>query len=231
MSPADSVNVISKSGPYEVKSPWEKRGNEAIEEFERNLNATDYEYHSMFEVPELSAAKQKQIDEYTINPPFRCSYNVVPEDTKTQKKLAPDKNPPTRQPWTYGSLPADPVPIKVMERPPTALWSMPPEDKKKVQMESSGDPILDSLRNQLRSRGASGIAGLARKFKIMDDDGSGTLCLDEFRKGMRECEVVDLSDKAVCHLFRYFGKKFSFEKKIYSCGLRRPGRLWLHQLR
>eukprot|EP01034_Spumella_vulgaris_P021909 gene21908-27986_t len=73
-------------------------------------------------------------------------------------------------------------------------------------MESSGDPILDSLRAQLKSHGASGIAGLARKFKIMDDDGSGTLNLDEFRKGMKECDVCELSDKAVCHLFRYFDR-------------------------
>ena len=37
-------------------------------------------------------------------------------------------------------------------------------------MESSGDPILDNLRMQLKKHGASGILGLARKFKIMDDD-------------------------------------------------------------
>ncbi len=207
MSPPDSSNNNSKSDGYSVKSPWEKRGNEAIEEFERNLNAAEYEYHSMFEVPPLSAEKQAQIDNYSMNPPFRTSYNIVEEDKKTAKKLAPGKNPPTRQPWTYGSLPADPVPMKIMEKPPTALWTVAPDpNKKKDVMESSGDPILDSLRLQLKSRGASGFAGLARKFKIMDDDGSGTLSLDEFRKGMRECEVVDLSDKAVCHLFRYFGE-------------------------
>ena len=37
-------------------------------------------------------------------------------------------------------------------------------------MESSGDPILDNLRMQLKKHGANGILGLARKFKIMDDD-------------------------------------------------------------
>jgi hypothetical protein len=209
MSPKDPD--WNKGGTYPVKSPWDKRGDEAIQEFERSLNTTEYEYHSMFEVPKLSAAKQQQIDDYTMNPPFRTSYNIVEEPLKTQRKLAPGKNPPTRQPWTYGSLPSDPVPMKIHEKPPTALWTVDPRDaKKKEVIESSGDPILDSLRAQLRSHGASGIAGLARKFKIMDDDGSGFLSLDEFRKGMRECEVCELSDKSVCHLFRYFGEFYVF---------------------
>ena len=53
-------------------------------------------------------------------------------------------------------------------------------------------------------QGASGILGLARKFKIMDDDNSGNLDMPEFCKAMRECEIADMSKKAVEHLFRYF---------------------------
>jgi hypothetical protein len=82
---------------------------------------------------------------------------------------------------------------------------MPKAEEKKETVISTGDPILDSLIAQLKSHGASGIAGLARKFRIMDDDGSGELSLDEFKKGMKECKLVDLSDKAISHLFRYFG--------------------------
>lgn len=170
--------------------------------------ASEYKYHSMFEVPELTEKQKKVIAEYKMNPPFRCSYNQVPEDKRTAKKLAPAmKNPATRRPWEYGSVPADPVPKKIFPRPPTALWSVPPPvEDTSSQMPSSGDPVLDSLRLQLRKHGAAGIAGLSRKFRIMDDDQSGTLDMQEFVKGMKECKVADLSDKALKHLFRYFGK-------------------------
>ncbi|KAJ1405514.1 hypothetical protein B484DRAFT_314002, partial [Ochromonadaceae sp. CCMP2298] len=59
---------------------------------------------------------------------------------------------------------------------------------------------------QLKSHGAAGIAGLSRKFRIMDDDESGTLDMPEFVKGMKECKVCDLGDKALKHLFRFFDK-------------------------
>ena len=51
--------------------------------------------------------------------------------------------------------------------------------------------------------GANGILGLGRKFRIMDDDSNGSLDMAEFSKAMRECELVDLSKKAIEHLFRY----------------------------
>ena len=130
---------------------------------------------------------------------------IVDEEKRTAKKMAEGVRVVTRQPWTYGSLPADPVAKKVADRPATALWDMPKVTAVKESVFSTGDPILDSLIAQLKSHGASGIAGLARKFKIMDDDGSGALSMDEFKKGMKECELVDLSDKAISHLFRYFG--------------------------
>ena len=36
--------------------------------------------------------------------------------------------------------------------------------------------------------------GLSRKFRIMDDDGSGALSVAEFKKAMRECSL-ELSDE------------------------------------
>ena len=72
-------------------------------------------------------------------------------------------------------------------------------------MESSGDPILDKLRLTLKERGASGIFGLAKKFKIMDDDNSGYLSEAEFSKAMTECRM-ELTKQQLKHLFRYFDK-------------------------
>jgi len=50
----------------------------------------------------------------------------------------------------------------------------------------SGDTLLASLRESLKEHGASGIFGLARKFKIADDDGSGSIDLSEFTKVISE---------------------------------------------
>jgi hypothetical protein len=45
-----------------------------------------------------------------------------------------------------------------------------------------------------------GIIGIQRKFKIMDDDGSKTLNLSEFKKAMRECNL-DLGDTVISPFF------------------------------
>lgn len=196
---------------YKMKSLFDEDPAIAKKQEQQRQAAQEYKFKSMFEVPPLTEKQQKVIDEYEMNPPFRTSYNQVPEDKRTAKKLAPNKNPTTRQPWTYGSVPADPVTKKIFERPQTALWSVPPKaNQTRNDMPSSGDPILDSLRIQLKKQGAAGIAGLSRKFRIMDDDGNGTLCLREFMKGMKECKVADLSDKALKHLFLYFGMNPSY---------------------
>ncbi len=47
----------------------------------------------------------------------------------------------------------------------------------------------------------SGIFGLGRKFKIMDDDGSKTINMSEFIKAMRETEVI-LDDASLRALFK-----------------------------
>lgn len=59
------------------------------------------------------------------------------------------------------------------------------------------------LIHVLPLQGGDGIHGLGRKFRIMDDNSSGSLDMAEFSKAMRECELVDLSKKAIEHIFRY----------------------------
>ena len=62
---------------------------------------------------------------------------------------------------------------------------------------------VEALREQLKSRGARGIVGLQRKFRIMDDDGSKTLNMIEFKKAIRECGLK-LTDFQMSQLFSYF---------------------------
>ena len=63
--------------------------------------------------------------------------------------------------------------------------------------------ILERLREELARRGARGIVGIGRKFRIMDDDGSKSLSLGEFKKAMRECSL-DLTDTEMRMLFQHF---------------------------
>jgi Ca2+-binding EF-hand superfamily protein len=47
----------------------------------------------------------------------------------------------------------------------------------------------------------------------MDDDNSGSLDMPEFCKAMKECEIADMSKKAMEHLFRYFDSDDSGDLK------------------
>jgi Ca2+-binding EF-hand superfamily protein len=64
--------------------------------------------------------------------------------------------------------------------------------------------MLTNLKKELKGRaGATGFIGLQRKFRIMDDDGSKTLDLGEFKKAMKEMNM-NLSDAELRMLFEYF---------------------------
>lgn len=67
------------------------------------------------------------------------------------------------------------------------------------------DPVLQKLKTQLSSRGAKGIIGLGRLFRIMDDDRSNTLSFSEFKKAMREFGM-NLNDTETILLFKRFDK-------------------------
>ncbi|XP_060080714.1 calcyphosin-like protein isoform X2 [Ylistrum balloti] len=63
------------------------------------------------------------------------------------------------------------------------------QQKSKKALRSATDPV-ERLRLQCLSRGASGIKGLGRAFKIMDDDGNRSIDFKEFSKGIHDYGVV-----------------------------------------
>ncbi|OCU00524.1 calcyphosin-like protein [Xenopus laevis] len=64
------------------------------------------------------------------------------------------------------------------------------------------DPV-EKLRLQCLARGASGIKGLGRAFRIMDDNRSSTLDLEEFSKGLQNFGI-SLQPSEVLDIFHQF---------------------------
>jgi calcyphosin len=89
----------------------------------------------------------------------------------------------------------------------------PPAQKKSVNpsslsalSQSCGQGVektLTQLRKEMASRGARGISGIGRRFKIADDNENGSLCLDEFKKVMQEC-AIEMSEQDSRQLFNHF---------------------------
>lgn len=68
-------------------------------------------------------------------------------------------------------------------------------------LKNSTSPI-QKLRYACLMRGANGIKGLGRSFRIMDDDGSKTLDMREFRDGLRDYGLRELDDQTIADVFR-----------------------------
>ena len=67
----------------------------------------------------------------------------------------------------------------------------------------NGQELLERLRKKLKSRGAHGIIGLARNFKIMDDNHSLSLDKYEFSKAMTDF-MLGFSQNEMNTLFSLF---------------------------
>ncbi|XP_062290340.1 calcyphosine-like b [Scomber scombrus] len=76
--------------------------------------------------------------------------------------------------------------------------------KAKQQLSQSADPV-ERLRLQCLTRGSSGIKGLGRVFKIMDDDRNRSLDLKEFLKGLNDYGVMMDKQEALT-LFQHFDR-------------------------
>jgi len=65
------------------------------------------------------------------------------------------------------------------------------------------DPVMSKLRACMALRGAKGVFGLRRLFRIMDDDNSNSLSFAEFKKAMQEM-AMNLSESELVKLFKRF---------------------------
>ena len=70
-------------------------------------------------------------------------------------------------------------------------------------VQHSDDDLVKMFRDKLASRGARGILGMQRIFKIMDDNNNGTLEIQEFWKAV--CDFrIQVSPEEARNLFDLF---------------------------
>lgn len=74
-----------------------------------------------------------------------------------------------------------------------------------VSSKSSESPLLLKFREKIQSRGGKGIIGLARQFKIFDDNNSKSLDYDEFAKAIKDFGV-GLNQNEIKVLFGIFDR-------------------------
>lgn len=67
------------------------------------------------------------------------------------------------------------------------------------------EDALEKLRLKCLERGARGIRGLGRAFRIMDNDGNRSLSLEEFKKGVKDYGL-SLDDELLNQLFAQLDK-------------------------
>jgi len=51
--------------------------------------------------------------------------------------------------------------------------------------------LINRVADRLKARGARGIIGLGRSFRVIDDNATGTLDRNEFAKAMRDYRISD----------------------------------------
>jgi Ca2+-binding EF-hand superfamily protein len=81
--------------------------------------------------------------------------------------------------------------------------------------------LLEKFRFQIKQHGATGIAGLGRKFEIIDDSGDGKIDIKEFKKACKEL-TFDWTDANIKELFDFFdtNKSTKIDYDQFLIGLR-----------
>jgi hypothetical protein len=81
----------------------------------------------------------------------------------------------------------------------------PPKTAVPKPAQDQVERLIDVLRARLNARGARGIIGLGKSFRIMDDNRSRSLDIEEFIKAMRDYGT-GLSDREAPTLFLGFDR-------------------------
>ena len=89
------------------------------------------------------------------------------------------------------------------------IFNRPDPTVKKVEAGLAGNAneakILEHIQAKIAARGARGISGIGKKFKIADDNNSKSLDAQEFKKAMSDFRI-GLNDQQVITAFKIFDR-------------------------
>jgi 6,7-dimethyl-8-ribityllumazine synthase len=118
--------------------------------------------------------------------------------------------------------------LKMKTNPKTITVTAPPvvgEVYKPVEIEKQTTPdgLIFALRQSLKEHGTNGIFGIARKFRIIDDDNSKSIDLDEFKKAINE-HAMNWTAEQIKTVFDFFDrdKSGSISYEEFLRGVREP---------
>jgi Ca2+-binding EF-hand superfamily protein len=92
-------------------------------------------------------------------------------------------------------------------------------------MSYSEQQLVEQFQTKLAGRGARGIIGLQKQFKIMDDDRSMDLDIYEFKKAIKDFRI-GIQDKDIERLFNIFDRdrssKISYDEFLRTVRVNIP---------
>jgi len=119
-------------------------------------------YKPMWEPQAMTEKQVRMIENYKMKTPYERDDGVAAPSAPLTKKTAASSK--TIAPWAHGTEPAPKSNYRRVEQPQTVLWdNLEKKPASEEVVESSGDPVLDGFRAQLKKRGAPGILGLSKK--------------------------------------------------------------------
>jgi calcium-binding protein CML len=77
----------------------------------------------------------------------------------------------------------------------------------------SGKTLLETLKKKVNERGAKGIIGLVKAFKIIDADKSNTISMDEFKQGLKNYKL-GFDDADIESVFKEFDRNHDSQLDI-----------------
>ena len=190
---------------------------EEFQEYYNNVSAS-IDNDQYFELMMSNTWKLTEPPAYTKNK----AWTNKDQEGEAPARAAPPRRPETNQAARPASRQSEPreeakAPTLGAAKRPTKLKSgAPPRSPPPTEQPSAGatgaplrggsvEALLDRFRTKLAARGTRGILGLARQFKIMDDDNSKNLSLEEFRKACKDYRV-DIADGELDQLYRAFDR-------------------------
>ena len=166
---------------YEVTAPWAEPATDEKAIISRKLQSiSSYQYESLWQPIELIPLRKQQLENHRLVPPFETSDAILQEPSKYLNIANASNHTKTLAPWEHGKsklcntvldlrfaphiqspngyvnrsggeAPSPSCLKAYFDQPRTELWPVP--EVKKSTVESSGDPVLDNLRNQLSKFG------------------------------------------------------------------------------